>query len=112
MTFEDFQATLSTKTGKQAAEVMFDLMSGEDDVAISKVMSTTQPLAASQWICKDSNLEGLKELHRLVTAHKNTVGVGADAPPEAGSRALKRCASDSGCTEDAVQDITKEQNTA
>ena len=110
-TFEMFLETLATKAGKQAAECMFDIMSGQEDEHIAAQMHVGSPLASSQWLCAESKIQGLRELWRLLNAHKNTVSSEV-APPDMATRTLKRLHSDAlpDEQEDAMADLQKERS--
>ena len=110
-TFEAFLETLETKPGKQAANCMFDIMSGAEDDHIAAQITIGSPLASSQWVCADSKIQGLRELHRLLNAHKNTVSSEV-APPDMANRTLKRLHSDAlpEEQEDAMVDLQKERS--
>ena len=69
--------SLQTKAARQLALVLYDLFAGSMDGPIAKTLldeaNVGKKIKEIDWLHKDSTLTSLKELDRLLNAHKNVV---------------------------------------
>ena len=93
--FEAYNKNLGNKIASICAEACYDIMSGQFDSQLDKILAERQdstPLGSVQWTLADHKLDGLRELERSLCLHKSCVSTTSSdqGPPAAGKRELKR----------------------
>ena len=78
---DSYTESLSTKAGKQLARVLYDLFADSEQEAITKILSdevnSGKKIKDVDWLQAGSTMTSLKELDRLLNAHKHVVRSGA-----------------------------------
>ena len=87
-------------------DFLYDLLAGVHDGAIKEAVRASS-MQAAKWM-EPENMNSLRDLHRMLTAHREMVQIGEGAPlPE--TRTLQRYNSEAGDDDDRKASLVKER---